>query len=121
MTYDSWDDVETRVIVEPRKRGWAGFMPLPSMDTIKKAALLPGKAPLVLFLLARYRANTQGARGRYPVTLPSKLLEEFGINPATKSRGLKLLEKAGLLKLVREPGMSVQIKLPAKARAKSKG
>jgi hypothetical protein len=118
-----WDRVETKPIIQPkRKRAKPSRPPLVTieMKALKRAWELPGRIPLMLLLLARYRADTQGAGGSFPVTLPNSLLREWGIDAAAKSRGLKVLEQAGLLKVVREPGQTARLNLP-KTRMKLKG
>jgi hypothetical protein len=110
---DPWTNVETRPILEPKRprRTRDAFVEI-GMRDLKKASALAGRTPLLLLLLARYRADTQGAGGTYPITLPSSLMSEWGICASSKSEGLKALERVGLLKVLKRPGETAHLKLP---------
>jgi hypothetical protein len=87
-----------------RKRFIAGPF---SWSQFCTASRLPGKA-LSVWELAQHRKRVTGLSA---VTLPNEMLEEAGINEDAKSRALKLLEQAGLIKVARSPGRSPRIAL----------
>ena len=81
-----------------------GPIPLPD---IAAAARLPGKS-LALFLAVRHQADLTG---QPVVTVPTRLLAEFGISRSTKARCLKSLEDAGLIEVERSKGRAARIQL----------
>jgi hypothetical protein len=85
----------------PRHQQGAKFLkgPIP-LSWLTVAAAQPGKAlhvSLALWFLAGLRRNRT-------VELSAKVLSSFGVNRYAAYRGLKALEQAGLLSVVRHPG-----------------
>jgi hypothetical protein len=72
--------------------------PIP-WNWIIRASRLPGKALLLGLCLWRLK----GATRRDTVVLSNTELAPFGIDRAAKSRGLAVLEKAGLIRVDRKP------------------
>jgi hypothetical protein len=71
-------------------------------------ARLPGKALTVWLLIhLRYRLRS----GKDEVTLPSRRLIEMGVNHDAKSRALKALRDAGLIRVTGKRGQSPRITL----------
>src|SRR5262249_29957289 len=64
------------------------------------AAMLPGKAPLAVGLALWFEVGRRKSR---EVKLTSAILERFGVNRKAKYRALESLEKAGLVRVRREP------------------
>lgn len=105
-----------------RSRPGARFLkgPVP-LDTLAVAASLPGKA-LALYLILRHRCDLEA---RSSVSLPSELLQAFGIDRDAKARALRALEGAGLIQVERASGRAARITLrdpaPAGARQTPEG
>ena len=93
------DLVETRTRFA-RSRG-ARFLkgPIP-WDWMIRASQLPGKALILGLCIWRL----SGATGRNTVPLSNSEVQPFEIDRAAKSRGLRALEKAGLISISRKPG-----------------
>ena len=68
---------------------------------------LPGKA-FELWLLIRYRTDLTG---KSEITLPTELLNEWGIRRDAKADGLRRLAEAGLIQIERQRGHSVKVSL----------
>lgn len=80
--------------------------PIP-MKALWKAACLPGQA-LAMYLAVRHQADLT----RKPIVrVPRSLLHEFGIDKDSKSRSLRALEAAGLIRVMQLPGHSAQIEI----------
>jgi hypothetical protein len=80
-----------------KQRFLKGPVPLPDLAA---AARLPGRA-LALYVAILHQADlTRSPR----VKLPRVLLDMFGIDKDAKSRGLKVLEQAGLISIQHKPG-----------------
>jgi DNA-binding MarR family transcriptional regulator len=101
-------EVESNLVrqskIHRRGRFLKGPIPLPE---IAAASRLPGKALAVLVAIHHQSDLT----GKPSVTLPAKLLAELGISRGAKSRGLKLLEQAGLVTIARSKGRAARIQL----------
>jgi hypothetical protein len=74
-----------------------GPIPLPWLTA---ASMLPGKAPIVVGLALWFEAGRRKSRD---VKLTSAILERFGVNRKAKYTALESLEKAGLVRVRREP------------------
>jgi hypothetical protein len=101
-------EVESGLVRQSRVRHQERFLkgPIP-LQEISLAARLPGKA-LALFLAIRHQADLTN---KPSVTLPARLLVELGISRDAKARGLKSLESAGLVSVVRLRGRAARIQL----------
>lgn len=85
--------------------------PIP-LDWLGCAAKLPGKAPLstalaIMFEVGRRRSNE--------IKLTTAILQRFGVTRKAKYRGIKLLETAGLIsviKLLRKNPLVAVLSLP---------
>ena len=95
-----------------------GPLPLPWMIA---ATALPGKYPLAVALVVRFRAGLE--KTGTELRLTSKMLEQFGINRQAGYRALSVLDEAGLVtvgrKPVRCPLVSIREK-PTKRKTKGK-
>ena len=91
-----------------RARRTARFLkgPIPLQD-IARAACLPGKS-LAVYLAIHHRCDLEG---RGTVTLPAKLLSQFGVNRNAKARALRHLEQAGLVVVERKVGGATHVSL----------
>jgi hypothetical protein len=94
-----------------RQRFLKGPIPLEQMAIISQ---LPGKA-FELWLLIRHRTDLTK---RSEVTLPSELLNEWGISKDAKAWGLRRLAEAGEIRVEHPPGHSAKVALisPRKRR-----
>jgi hypothetical protein len=101
-------EVETNLVRKSKIRRRERFLkgPIPLKD-IATAACLPGHA-LALFLAVHHQT---ALTGKPSVTLPARLLESLGISRGAKSRGLQLLEQAGLVSVARSKGRAARIQL----------
>jgi DNA-binding transcriptional ArsR family regulator len=101
-------EVETDLVRQSKIRRGQRFLkgPIPLPD-IAIAARLPGHA-LALFLAVHHQSDLTG---KPSVTLPARLLESLGISRGAKSRGLQVLEKAGLVTVARSRGRAAKIQL----------
>ena len=101
-------EVETNLVRRSKIRRGERFLkgPIP-MREIAAAACLPGHA-LALFLAVHHQT---ALTGRPVVTLPARLLESLGISRGVKSRGLQVLEQAGLVTVARSKGRAARIQL----------
>lgn len=81
--------------------------PIP-MSELWMASRLPGQA-LAVYLAVRHQCDLTG---RTTVTIPRSLLERFCIDKDAKSRALKSLSAAGLIKVDQQRGRSARITLP---------
>ncbi len=101
-------EVQTELVRQSQKRWRERFLkgPIP-MREIAAAARLPGQA-LALFLAIHHQT---ALTGKPIVTLPAKLLTELGVNRNAKARGLKALERAGLVHVSRTQGKAARIQL----------
>jgi DNA-binding MarR family transcriptional regulator len=101
-------EVETNLVRQSRIRRGERFLkgPIP-MREIAAAACLPGHA-LALFLAVHHQT---ALTGKPVVTLPGRLLADLGISRGAKSRGLKVLEKAGLVTVARSRGRAARVQL----------
>jgi hypothetical protein len=101
-------EVETNLVRQSKIRRGERFLkgPIPLKD-IATAACLPGRA-LALFLAVHHQT---ALTGKPIVTLPARLLADLGISRGAKSRGLQVLEKAGLVTVARSRGRAARIQL----------
>jgi hypothetical protein len=101
-------EVETSLVRQSKIRRGERFLrgPIPLKD-IATAACLPGHA-LALFLAVHHQT---ALTGRPVVTLPARLLESLGISRGVKSRGLQVLEQAGLVTVARSKGRAARIQV----------
>jgi hypothetical protein len=90
--------------VRRQERFLKGPIPLPN---IAAAARLPGQA-LALFLAVHHQT---ALTGKASVALPARLLQDLGISRGAKARGLRALEEAGLVTVVRTRGRAAKIQL----------
>ena len=107
-------EVETGLTQRAKTRRSRRFLkgPIPLPD-IAAAACLPGKS-LALFLAIHHQTDLTG---KPAVTVPAKLLADFGISRSAKSRCLKLTarlkqleaENARLKKLVAERDLEIEV------------
>jgi DNA-binding MarR family transcriptional regulator len=102
------NEVETNLVRQSKIRRGERFLkgPIP-MREIAAAACLPGHA-LALFLAVHHQT---ALTGKPIVTLPARLLADLGISRGAKSRGLQVLEKAGLVTVARSRGRAARIQL----------
>ena len=77
------------------------------LGDLAQIAKLPGKA-LALWLLIRYRSDVSGEAR---ITLPRRLLLDWGIRKDAKAAALKRLEQAGVIKVERPKGYMLKVKL----------
>ena len=104
-------EVETAALRSARVRTSGRFLkgPIP-LDNIAVASRLPGQA-LAVFLAIHHRvALTRNA----VVTLPKRLLNEFGVTKDVKARALHALEKADLVRVERRSGRAPTITIISK-------
>jgi hypothetical protein len=80
--------------------------PIP-LSYLAAAARIPGKA-LALFIIIKHRCDLERCA---TVTLPLELLRSFGIDRDSKSRALRALELAGLVRVAREKGRGARVTL----------
>jgi DNA-binding transcriptional ArsR family regulator len=101
-------EVETDLVRQSKIRRGQRFLkgPIPLPD-IATAARLPGHA-LALFLAVHHQT---ALTGKPVVTLPARLLAELGVSRGAKSRGLQVLEKAGLVTVARSRGRAAKVQL----------
>jgi hypothetical protein len=101
-------EVETDLVRQSKIRRGERFLkgPIP-LRHIATAACLPGQA-LPLFLAVHHQT---ALTGKPVVTLPARLLADLGISRGAKSRGLQVLEKAGLVTVARSRGRAARIQL----------
>jgi hypothetical protein len=94
-------DVDTNTLEPEAKIPSGRFLkgPIPWF-WIAAAAALPGRALLVGLCLWRL----VGAMKSYTVSFGNSDLRQLSINRATKSRALRALERAGLIKVTHQPG-----------------
>jgi DNA-binding MarR family transcriptional regulator len=101
-------EVETDLVRRSKTRHSERFLKGPILlRDIAEAARLPGKA-LALFLAIRHQTDLTG---KPSITLPAKLLTDLGVSRGAKARGLRSLEKAGLITVVRSKGRTARIHL----------
>jgi DNA-binding MarR family transcriptional regulator len=101
-------EVETNLTRRSRVRRTERFLKGPiALPEIAAASRLPGKALAVLLAIHHQSDLT----GRPVVTLPARLLADLGISRGAKSRGLRVLEKAGLVTVARSRGRAARIQL----------
>lgn len=100
----------------PRRALGRGFLkgPVP-LDWLAAAAQLPGKA-LTVAVLIRYRSGLQRATAE--LTLPGKLLTQFGIGRNALYRGLEQLERAKLIEIERRRGRMARIAIVERVATK---
>src|SRR5262245_57375726 len=92
-----------------RRRRTEPFLMGPiSWTWLVRAAGLPGKA-LAIGLVAWREAGCRKSR-TVPVNLAASAAA-MGIHPATPARGLRALERAGLVTVIRRPGRRVVVTL----------
>jgi DNA-binding transcriptional ArsR family regulator len=84
---------------------------------IVAAAALPGRALVVGLCLWRLAGATKSRT----VVLGNSDLEPFGIDRATKSRALAVLEDAGLIAVARHPSRFPAVTLPASPASGRRG
>jgi DNA-binding MarR family transcriptional regulator len=111
--YSSQDDiketeVETALVRRSKIKRGERFLkgPIPLKD-IAAASRLPGQALAILLAIHHQTALT----GRPSVSLPVSLLAHLSISRSSKSRGLKALERSGLITVVRSKGRAAKINL----------
>jgi DNA-binding MarR family transcriptional regulator len=119
--YSNQDDikeveVETALVRRSKIKQGERFLkgPIPLKD-IAAASRLPGQA-LAIFLAIHHQT---ALTGRPSVTLPVSLLAHLGISRSGKSRGLKALERSGLITVVRSKGRSAKVLLTNSGRNKN--
>ncbi len=71
------------------------------MAWLSRAAKLPGKAPLAVALAIRFESGRKKDSPTIKVTNP--LVAKFGVSRRAKYSALEALERAGLIKVAREP------------------
>lgn len=76
-----------------------------SLRWLAAAGRLPGRALHVAIVL-HYQA---GLSRKKTVIAPTRVLEDFGVNRSAYSRGVKHLEKAGLILIGRKPGQKHRV------------
>lgn len=74
--------------------------PIP-LAWLGRAAKLPGKASLATALAIMFEAGRR--RRSDEIILTTAIVQRFGVNRKAKYRGLKQLEQAGLISVVRRP------------------
>jgi DNA-binding transcriptional ArsR family regulator len=101
-------EVVTNLVRQSKMRRGERFLkgPIP-LPEIAAASRLPGKALAVLLAIHHQSDLT----GKPSVTLPARPLAELGISRGAKSRGLQVLEKAGLVTVARSRGRAARIQL----------
>jgi hypothetical protein len=97
---------QSHPLLPKRRRGWFVKGPLDG-EWIGKAAALPGKS-LHVALAIQYKA---GLTKSSHVKVTNQDRERFSLKPDAYRRGLKALEAAGLVKVVRKPGACAQISI----------
>jgi DNA-binding transcriptional ArsR family regulator len=98
-------EIETGALRRARSRRRERFLKGPIlMRHIGVANRLSGQA-LALFLAIRHRMDLTG---KPVVTLPRSLLDELGVSKDAKSRGLRVLEGAGLIVVDRSKGKATR-------------
>jgi len=97
-------EVSRRSKIRRQGRFLKGPIPLP---LIAIAAKLPGQS-LALYIAIHHQT---ALTGKPMVTLPSSLLVDLGISRDAKARGLRNLEKAGLVQVDRSRGRSARVGL----------
>ncbi|MGY3147713.1 hypothetical protein ACVWYQ_004712 [Bradyrhizobium sp. USDA 3397] len=80
--------------------------PIP-MSELWAAARQPGQA-LAVYLAVRHQCDLTR---KDTVTLPKALLERFGVDKDSKSRAIRALSVAGLIKIEQKRGRSARITL----------
>ena len=94
-----------------------GPLPLPWMIA---ATVLPGRYPLAVALVIRFRAGLEKTDTKLRLT--SKMLKRFGINRQAGYRALATLEDAGLVTVDRNPGRCPLVSIREKrTKRKTKG
>jgi hypothetical protein len=101
-------EIQTRLVHQSKIRRGERFLkgPIPFRD-ISAATRLPGQC-LPLFLAVHHQT---ALTGKPMITLPASLMAELGISRSAKARGLRLLEKAGLIAVTRSRGRAARIQL----------
>jgi hypothetical protein len=101
-------EVKTALVQRTKNRRARRFLkgPIPLPD-IAAAARLRGKS-LALFLAVHHQI---ALTGKPTVTVPAKLLGDFGISRSAKARCVELLEQAGLITVTRSRGRATRIQL----------
>ena len=79
-----------------------------SVSWFVELSKLPGKIPLLIGMAVQYRTGIAKTR---TVTLNRRTRELFGLQHHHVSRGVALLEQAGLIRVRREPGRLALITL----------
>lgn len=88
----------------PRRGAYFIRGPIP-FDWFAAAARLPGKALHVGMMLWFYVGLKKSRRLKFPLTR----LIQFGMDRSRASRGLKALERSGLVRVVRGSGRSPEV------------
>jgi hypothetical protein len=77
---------------------------------LRKACALPGPKVLAVGLALWFLAGLR--KRQHDLSLTSAALKRFGVEErSTKSRALAALEKAGLIRVVRQPGKNPRVTL----------
>jgi DNA-binding transcriptional ArsR family regulator len=101
-------EIDTAAFRKARMRRHGRFLKGPILvREIAVAARLRGQA-LALFLAIHHQTQLAG---KTAVTLPSGLLTQLGIGKDAKSRGLRQLEDAGLVRVERSKGRTARMSL----------
>ena len=110
MMTECWSEIEVETSATRQRSERTSFRflkgPIP-MPEIIAATNLPGKA-LAIYLAIRHQIDLSQQR---EVSVPKGLLEDMGVDRDSKSRGLKALERAGLIRVVRKKGCSARVRL----------
>ena len=88
------------VSISPRIKGEFLKGPIP-LDWLSRASKLPGKAALSVGLALWFEAGRR--RRSDDITLTTPICDRFGVSRKAKYRGLKQLENAALITVVRRP------------------
>jgi hypothetical protein len=108
-------EVQTDLLRQSKLRRGQRFLKGPiCLRDIAAAARLPGRA-LVLFIAIHHQI---ALTGKPSVTLPARLLAELGISRSAKARGLKALERSGLVTVARSTGRAARVQLVIRQPAK---
>ena len=110
MQMQAWSEIEVETSATRTRdsrvatRFLKGPIPMPE---IIAASNLPGKA-LAIYLAIRHQMDLSREQ---EVSVPKSLLEAMEVDRDSKSRGLKVLEQAGLIQVVRKKGCSARVRL----------
>ena len=110
-------EIETVWAKKQRRNHVSRFLkgPIP-LTALQSAALMPGKT-LALYLAIRHRADLTSTS---TVSLPTRYLNDWGIDKDSKRRAIAALAQTGLIRIVdRRPGHAVRVALVVDQRDKA--